>query len=232
MATNYKAAAKRIQKRNDACKARIARAIPYMADRLEQFTVWNNASTWEMRLIFNTGAQAKRFCEEARQLGHEAKMILGIRWRRGGTDGFHKTSREVRVKLDSTKRTPPKPVKPFDPEDVQVYLNLPIDRNIVIAHFSEFPVGVKVTSWLSGKSVDDSGGGGSWDVLKVEKDSITMKCEFATVTMRWDATKQKWHLSFAQRGGGGADEYVKKTNLALWKLLCTAWNVGIRGVIV
>lgn len=236
---DFRAAQKRRDEEAKKVKARLVRAIPSMEGKDETYTVGGIKSTWEFTLYFKTHAQASRFCDVASDLGHEAKMRTRARWTRaygGSTNGYHKTSREVLVRLDPAKRkAEPKPA-PFDPKTVKVYLSVPLKREDVLREIAKFSVGERIQRWMNGEKVDDAVTASKRErekFLSVERDEIVLDCPFAIVCMQWDAEERAWYLSFSQKGmGGGNSEYQKRTNVALWKALCTAWNVGIRGIIV
>jgi len=103
----------------------------------------------------------------------------------------------------------------------------------VLEAFKKFHVGEKVIRYLNGERVEDAPGGGRPDMLEVTQAMVTMRLEFAVVKMEWvgSARDGEWHLSYSSRHGGSG-ENLKSTSEALWKLLCTSWHVGIRGVIV
>ncbi len=227
---------KRDNERNDAFKRRLARAIPYMAERLDQFTIWGTPDTWEAKVSFKTGAQAARFCDHAEELGHQARMDVRPRWSRnygGSYDGRYSTSRIVYITLNPKKaEPPPPPPPPFREKDARaVKLDLKhgtLTFEGVKGAIKKFPVGKKVARFLDGKKVEDAVGGGSWDMLEVSPDQVRVRSPFSVVTMTWEPMYKAWVLD----DGHGRSETTKSVSVALWKVLATAWTQGIRGVIM
>lgn len=218
---------------NLACeklKARFIKAVPYLTG--VEFSVSPRKTIWQAELTFKSRSCAARYVYEAKELGHSAvgeRLIKhrGMNWVRSQTfDTVFST-------LDPKKATPAPVPPPFDPKSVVVDL-IPgqITRSDVLAAFKKFPVGVKVLTHLSGKPVLDAVTGGRMSMLVVNPDGIELNVAFGRMLMQWDAKRRVWDLSYRCSSGGSNSESLRATNVALWKVLCTTWNIGIRGVIM
>lgn len=214
-------------------KARFIKAVPYLAG--VDFSVSPRKTIWQAELTFKSRTCAARYVYEAKELGHSAvgeRRIKhrGMNWVR--TETFD----TVFSTLDKTKAKPaPKPA-PFNAKDVVVDL-VPgqVTRSDVLAAIKKFPVGVKVMAVLAGKKVDDAvvvNLCGDEAKLVVHPDGLEFEVPFGHVGMEWDARRRVWDLQYTCSSGGSNSESLRATNVALWKVLCTTWNIGIRGVIM
>lgn len=214
-------------------KARFIKAIPYLAG--VEFSVYPRKTIWQGELVFKSRASAARFVQEADYLGHSAKGEVRIK-HRGLNWVRTQTFDTVFATLDKTKAKPKPVPPPFDPKSVAVDL-VPgqITRSDALAAIKKFPVGVKVMAVLAGKKVDDAvvvNRCGDEAKLVVRPDGLEFEVPFGNVSMQWDARRRVWDLSYRCSSGGSNIESLRATNVALWKVLCTTWNIGIRGVIM
>jgi len=211
-------------------KARFIKAVPYLAG--VEFSVSPRKTIWQAELTFKSRTCAARYVYEAKELGHSAVGERRIK-HRGMNWVRSETVDTVFSTLDPKKSKPaPKPV-PFDPKSVVVDL-VPgqVTRSDVLEAIKKFPVGVKVLAHLSGKAVDDAVSGGRMDMLVVHPDGLELNVAFGRVSMQWSKIGRVWDISYHCSSGGSNSESLRATNVALWKVLCTTWNIGIRGVIM
>lgn len=214
-------------------KARFIKAVPYLAG--VEFNVYPRKTIWQGELVFKSRSVAKRFVYEATELGHSAK---GERRciRRGINYVPTQTFDTVFATIDPKKSKPAPVPPPFNAKDVVVDL-VPgqITRSDALAAIKKFPVGVKVMAVLGGKRIDDAfvvNSCGREAKLIVHPDGLEFDVPFGHVSMQWSKVGRVWDLSYTCSSGGSNSESLRATNSALWKVLCTTWNIGIRGVIM
>ena len=230
MAKSYKDYLKAHKLACEKLKARFIKAVPYLAG--VEFSVSPRKTIWQAELTFKSRTCAARYVYEAKELGHSAVGERRIKHR--GLDWVRtQTFDTVFSTLDKAKAKPAPVPPPFVPKDVVVDL-MPgqLTRANVIATIKKFPVGVKVLTHLSGRPILDAVRGGRMDMLKVHPDGIEFVVAFGSVSMQWSKIGRVWDIEYHCSSDGSNSESLRATNVALWKVLCTTWNIGIRGVIM